>query len=948
VLLRILGPVEASVGDDAVPLRPRQLRLVLAVLAWEVNRVVPVQRLVELVWPDSPPRAAEHAIRVHISALRTLLAKAGTQPTVETRGPGYLLRTDPLDIDLHQFRDLTRRAGQAGNDEERVSLLERALRLWRGQALADTATEPTRQRLCAAAEEQRLSAIENRNDILLRLGRTNLVDELIPLVDAHPTRERLVGQLMLARYRAGQAAEALDVFRRIRHHLADELGIDPGDALRKLEIAILRGEVEPPQARGDGDTRADNRLSVDATQRGPHEIAAAPAKHVPRQLPAASRLFTGRATELAALSRTLNTDTGHTVPISVISGVGGVGKTWLALHWAQRNVDSFPDGQLFVNLRGFDPSGSPVSPELALRGFLAALGIEATAIPQDLDGQVSLYRSVVADKRMLIVADNAKDLEQVLPLVPGGPRSMVLITSRDRLTGLIATQGADPVPLDVLPQGDARCLLEARLGAQRLFDDPGAVDELLTYCAGLPLALSIVAGRAQEHPDFRLSVFAAELRDAVTRLGALDDDPGASVRAVLSCSYTTLPTEQARVFCLIGLAPGPDISLSAAVSLTALSTEEISESIRILHRLSLLQQHSPGRYRMHDLVRRYACEQAKLDLPEPVHTAALRRLTDFYAHTACGGDRILSPHRPPVEIGSPTPACDPLKLSTETGVLAWFMAEHACLLSVAQETANRGWHRQVWLLAWGLTGFHYRRGCVHEDVAVWEWALTAARHLDDPNARTVIHQFLGHAYARTDRHDEAMHHLDVAAALAERTDNHINQAHIHYALAHACGVRGELQRALSHAQRALSLFRSLGTAVWQSQGLNQTGWYLARLGQHDQARSHCEAALALSLGERDRESEAFALDSLGYIAFRAGEHTRAEDYFQRALLLYGELGNTYEGADTYDRLGHVHAALGDRDRARMVWREALTLYEAQLRSADIERVQHQLALLEGL
>ncbi|WP_244223926.1 NB-ARC domain-containing protein, partial [Amycolatopsis circi] len=385
---------------------------------------------------------------------------------------------------------------------------------------------------------------------------------------------------------------------------------------------------------------------------------------VPRQLPCPPRLFTGRTVELVQLDRHL--DLAGTV---AIGGTGGIGKTWLALHWAHQRLSRFPDGQLHVDLHGFDPTGQPTSAAEAIRGFLDALGVAPSAIPVDLEAQIGLYRSLLAGKRMLLVLDNARDIEQVTPLLPGTPTCTVLITSRRHLVGLAALYGVQLLNLDVLPDSDARELLTGHLGPDRLATEPGTVADLLTMCAGLPLAVRIVAARAQHHPTFPLAVLAEELRDASARLDGLDAGGlRVNLRAVLSWSVRALSPQATRLFGLLGIAPGPDISLAAAEALAATPAAQLRTVLRELEIASLVQQHVPRRYRMHDLIRLYASDT----LTEDARDAALRRILHFYTHTAHAADRLLNPRQGSIPLDPPAPDALPHPLPDALAALAWY------------------------------------------------------------------------------------------------------------------------------------------------------------------------------------------------------------------------------------------------------------------------------------
>ncbi|WP_228122320.1 ATP-binding protein [Saccharothrix syringae] len=697
---------------------------------------------------------------------------------------------------------------------------------------------------------------------------------------------------------------------------------------------------------------------------------------VPRQLPATAPWFTGRADVLAALDRIVEGSAsvgiddasdggrhassglmhgippvvsaedsrGATVVISAIGGAGGAGKTWLALRWANQRLDRFPDGQLFVDLHGFSPTSPPTTPEAAVRGFLDALGVDPSRIPPDLEGQAALYRSLVVNKRMLIVLDNAASVEQVTPLLPGGASCTVLVTSRKTLNGLITRHGARHVSLGMLTDGEARELLESRLGAARLASEPQAVAELLKWCRGFPLALGILAGRAHAHPALPLVALTGELRELGVEALDNDDDPAVSLPAVLAASYRALTAAQQQVFSLVGVAPGPDIGLLAAASLTGLPPVRAQRVLRTLQEASLLTQDGRGRYTMHDLIRAYATTVAHRDLPTGVCEMALRRVVDFYLHTAHAAHRVLTSHVALVQPDPPTPGTRPHPVPDVSEALAWFDGERVNLLTAQRAAATRQWHRIVWQFAWASEVFHLRRGHLHDRLAMSEAAVDAAAHLPDPTARIRAQRLLGNAHARLRRNEEATRHLHEALILAEQQDDLVEQAHTHRLLASAWGQRKEDQRALEHATRALALYRALGRPVGEASTLNLVGWYTAHLGDYEIARTYCQESLNL---HRRHQSggEGASLDSLGWIDHHTGHHARAVGHYRQALAVRRELGDIYGVADTLDRLGHPHAALGHYDQARAVWRKALRLYQEQGRDNDAERMQRQLDAL---
>lgn len=926
----LLGDVEVRFDEQPVHIGYAQLRCTLAVLLIEANRTVSVDQLVDRVWGSRrPPLRPRSAVQHNIAMLRRALAPTGS-PLILSTPPGYRIAVDPATIDVDRYRDLVSRA-RAADDEKAVGLFQSAIRLWRGEPLAGL-NSPWSEDLRAVLVQQHFATRLDLTDVRLRLGQhTTLVAELAPDVERQPLDERLAGQYMLALYHSGRQAHALQHYELVRRRLVEELGADPSAPLQLLHRQILTGSVP---ATGSVSPAGSATAAVRPPDSGPP-------LPVPRQLPARPRSFTGRTRDLDRLSAIMDARSSpDTVAICAIGGIGGIGKTWLALHWAYRHIGRFPDGQLFVDLRGFDPVDEPLLPAVVLRGFLAAVGVPPAAIPTDLDAQSGLYRSLLADKRILVVLDNARDTAQVAALIPAGPDCTVLVTSRNQLTGLVTTQGACVLDLGPLPEPEAHDLLASRLGHDRVAAEPDAAAELLASCAGLPLALSVVAARSS-NPASRpsLALLAEELRGASTRLNGLDaGEAAASVPAVLASSIQALRPEAAELFRLLGLAPGPDTSLPGAASLAAQPVHGARVAMRELQSLYLVEQHVPGRYRMHDLVRLSAAELARRDRTEEERDAALQRLVDFHVHTAVAAEYLLDPHHPPVPIGEPAPGSRPQPLADETAALEWFGDEHAVLLTVQRFAAEQGLHSAVWHLAWTLDAFHWRRGHLADDLLVWQAGLAAADALGDPALRARARRRLGHAHLRAGDHVAGTELLEESLALAEQTNDLRNQAHTLGALAWAWELRGREQRALDHALRANRLFHSLDMPVWETRTLNDVGWHQARLGLLAEARASCEAALDGTRRHRDRDGEANALDCLAYIAELTGRHAQAVDYYHQSLAVYVESDHTYEQGATLDRLAAAHAARGEYDQARDAWRRARELYRAQHRLTDVERI----------
>jgi len=894
VRVAILGSLAVWRGIQVDPGPPSQ-RAVLGVLALTPGVLVRREAIIDAIWGEDIPATAVNLVQKYVSRLRAVL-----DPARPSRDPGallvsvntsYRLQATADQLDVLAFEQLAcdaRAACYEGDRPRACEIYERALGLWRGEPLADldvlrdhpAVTGLCRRRADVIAEYAQAACAGGMYDRVL--------GHLRDLVAREPLNENAHALLMTALAGAGQQADALAVFEDLRVRLDDQLGVRPGPRLSSVHLQVLRQDLPATLATGK----------------------AWPA--IPRQLAAPSRLFTGRADELNRLTAVLDEceESAGQVVIWAISGAGSIGKTSLALRWAHQNLDRFPDGQLWVNLRGFDPSGEPMASELAVRGFLGALGVDPAAVPAEPDAQAGLYRSLVAGKRMLVVLDNARDSSQVIPLLPASPGCTVLVTSRRQLTGLVISHGARLLDLDVLPEEDARELLARYLGADRMAAEPDAVAELLTCSAGLPLALSIVAARAAAHPGFPLAVLAAELREAATRLDALETgDLTASVRAVLSSSYRTLDRQAATVFGLMGLAPGPDISLSAAASLTTLPEPRVRVVLRDLEAASLVQQHAPGRYKMHDLLRLDAADQVSRDQPAGARTAALRRVTDFYLHTAFAGDRQLSAHLRPIDLGEPASGCVPCPPADRAAALAWFDAEHSCLLAALDVAVAEGWHSRVWQLAWTLNTFHELRGHAGDQLASWQAGFIAAEQAGQPAGRILASGRLGRACARAGRPAEALAQLNRAIALAEDAGDITSLADAHRWVCDAWAQQGEYHQALKHAALARSLFQALGHPAGEAQMLTAEGRCHAHLGRLGQARTCCEAALMLNRRHDDRIGEAGTLDSLGFIALRAGLYAEAAAQYSLALALRRELGDSYHEAGTQAGLAEARGRL---------------------------------------
>jgi DNA-binding SARP family transcriptional activator/tetratricopeptide (TPR) repeat protein len=911
----VLGPLRVHRDGQVVDLTSPTRRRLLGVLALHVGQTVPYPHLVDVLWGDDPPTGCLNQLHRHAGRLAALL---GSADAVVRSGGGYRLEPTGVDLDLARFDELVERARGSRSAEE---LLARALRWWRGPALADLGPGLVDHPAAVAAGQRRIDATLTYADLAITGGRYRAaVDRVHDVLPAEPLHEGLHARLMLALAGEGQQAAALRVYTDLRERLADELAIEPGPELRAAHLRVLRQNVVAVPSAG--------------TARPP----------APAQLPADVATFTGRLGYLRRLDALLPRDgrPAATVVISAIAGTAGIGKTALAVHWAHRVADRFPDGQLYVDLRGFDESGSPLRPDEAVRGFLDALGVPQQQIPADLPAQAALYRSLLVGRRLLVVLDNARDVDQVRPLLPGAPDCVAVVTSRNQLTGLVAAAGAHAVTLDLLSDTEARQLLGRRLGTRRVAAEPEAVDEIIARCAQLPLALAVVAARAAAHPTFPLEALAAELRDAHGDLDALaSGDLATDVRAVFSWSYRTLGPAAARLFRLLGLHPGPDVTARAAASLAGEPVAAVRPALAELARAHMVTEGVPGRFTLHDLLRSYAAELARTVDTDADRRAARHRMLDHYLHSAAATTDRLYVARNPITPAPPPAGVTPEQPDRQADCVAWFEAEYPVLRNAVEQAAGTGFDAHVWQLAWTLSVFFERRGRLHDWVTVQAAAVAAAQRLGDRLAQAHAYRGLGRAYLRLGRLADAVDHLAQALDRFAGLGNLTGEANCHLSLSIVAGAQDRPGGAVRHAEQALELYRRAGHRAGEADALNNLGWYLVKAGEPARGASYCERALALYRQVGEAYNEAAAWDSLGYAYHHLGRHADAVNCYHAALRQHRASGHRVSEADALARLGDVHAAAADHPAARQAWQQALDIY-SDVHHPDAEKLRAKL------
>jgi DNA-binding SARP family transcriptional activator/tetratricopeptide (TPR) repeat protein len=945
---RILGDLEVWADGTRLPLGGVRDRTVLGVLLLDAGQVVPVARLVDAVWPDDPPATAVRQVQNAVSRLRQLLKGPGLRSPglLETADGGYRLTARGEEIDAWVFEAKVAEAAQAAAAVQpalAAGILGDALGLWRGRVLEGLGGAVI-DSAATAWDQRRRAAQDTYYQHMLMLGRhRSIVPELSSLLGEDPFREATAAQLMLALYRCGNQAGALMVYQATRDRLCDDLGVDPGPELNEIHRQILNhaAELEPP-AGGFGDVPAvilGSAVGMDVPS-AHREWPAAPPVPVPRQLPAALRDFAGRKEELKRLDDLLGN--AGTMVITAISGTAGVGKTALAVHWAHAIAGQFPDGQLYVNMRGFNPDAAPMEPGEALRRVLDSLGVPPGRIPAEPDAAAALYRSMVAGKRMLVVLDNVRDAGRARLLLPGSGGCLVIVTSRDQLSGLVAGEDASLLTLDVLTEREARDMLTARLGSDRIAAEPRAVTELITLCARLPLALAITSARAAAHPGLRLSHLVNELADASSRLDALDaGDIAASVRSVLSWSYQNLDGTAARMFRLLGLHPGPDVSVAAAASLAAVPLAEARGTLRELTRANLLNEPAPGRHAFHDLLRVYATEQAAAYDGAPGCGEAVHRVLDHYVFTAQAAATRLNPTRPQLAGSSPCRGVLTEPIGDVRQALAWFRTEHRVLLAAITLAGHRPDPRG-WQLAWTMGPYLCRSGHWQDWADSSQAALQAAQHLGDLTGAASAQHGLGLASQFLGFSDQARDNLLTAASLFRDCGEITGEARAYFDLAYVTLGTSDLAQAARYLRRAEELYRAAGHQAGQAVALTGLGWILARAGSPEDAIPPCQQALSLHRESGYSTGEAYTWHSLGLAQHQLGRYHEALASHRHTAQLCQDAGERYYAAMALTGCGDAHHALGDHGAASDAWHQALAILD-ELQHTDAGQLRDRLA-----
>ena len=885
---RILGQLEVVADGKPAAVTMPKVRILLAALLLRPDRMVGVDELVDRLWDDNPPRTPRPTLQTCVRRLRQSI---GDPSRIVTATHGYQIVIEQDELDLHRFRALVERAGRQENPADESRLLDEALRQWRGYALADVLSHQIQSVDVPILEEERLGALERRFDVELTLGHhANLVRELQVAIGEYPMRERFYSQLMLALYRSGRQADAFVVYQNIRDVLAAELGVDPSEELRTIRQHILTNDpaiAAPPSH--------DPVTTV-------HRIP------IPRELPPDVGDFVGRADVRARLSDLLVDDTG--VGLAVIVGPPGVGKTALAVKVAHELHDRFPDGQLYADMRGYSSAPELTAAEVLAR-FLVSLGTPTTQTPSDPDELAALYRSRLADHRVLIVLDNVVNPHQVRPLLPGVPGCAVIVTSRNELRGLTALQSARPIGLDVLPAEQSRDLLGAIVGRDIVADDPAGVTELAELCGHLPLALRIAAANLLARHDSVLAGYLVELR--ANRLSALeiDGDDQSAVRAAFRLSYRTLDERAAQAFRLLGLIPGQDFTAEAVAALAALPVPEAGRVLDQLVAGNLVVRSAGRRYQLHDLLRVYATELYADADAEPATTDARARLFLFYTMAVDAAAELVFPIWRSVPRPDPDPAVPQVRFADTVEARSWMDRECLNVLDVVLAGVQYGCLELVWPMtettrAYLVSSGRYRA----EAVTTYTVALRAAVAAGSRTAEGALLFSLGRIHMVHKSLRRAEHYYAEALRVYEEIDDEAGQIRALVAMGTPGGEAGELDRAADYITRGVELAVKTDSPQALYCWSNLSFVELLR-GNLDQAQEAATAALGLHEYDDTRLYEASVRTITGQVLVRRGRCVDAIDEYRQAMMCYRRTSMPINEISALACLSEAYREIGD-------------------------------------
>lgn len=923
---RILGPLEGTAAGSPIHPGPPLRAALLAVLVAHDGSPVSMSALVESLWGDSPPERATNVVHKHIGALRRkadpTLARRATGTWLLSGPSGYYIDTEAALLDVSEFRALAAEGRSDLPASERLRSLLAALAVWRGPAGEGLGLEHRSRPVFERLDREHAAAAALAAELAIALGSaTEVLSPLRLAARTHPTDELVHSQLVLALASTGRRTEALETYSAVRARLVEEVGVEPSAPLRDAQLAVLRDELP---------------------------VGPRPAAPVPAQLPLAAPAFAAREVEVDRLAASLRegaTGLGHSPVVSVV-GPPGVGKTALALHVAQRSAADFPDGQLFVDLHGYDPTHAPRSADDVLGHFLDSLGVSPSQVPDGLDRRSATLRSILSRRRVLIVLDNAVSADQVRPLLPGGGTSRAVVTSRAALRSLVA-DGVGVLSLAHLDRADSRRVLAARLGDDRVAREPEATQELVRMTGGLPLALALVAAQAAVEPSLPLAAMVEEMRNAGRGLDVFSEpaDTRTDIRAVLSWSYARLSADASRLFRLLSRHPGATIHGPSSAQLADISVHRASALLVEVCEASLISRDVTGHFVMHDLIRAYATELSDAE-DGSERSAAEGRLYSWAGATSLAAAVVMTPERSALHESSAAGAVG--NFDSPTTARSWLETHRSLLIELITRPMAPPEHDQaVWRMAWSLQHLLDQRGHWDELVRTQTAALKAATRSAPPLVRASIHRGLGRALANVGRSEEARVHMQHALELATHDSTPLDPeflAETHRLLSWMHERAGRMDEALAAARDALGSLPPDSSAPSRAFALNAVGWYEALAGRHDAAAEHCLQALKLLEGTAHHFGRADALASLGYVRFRQGRLGEAARHYRRSQAILHRLGAKFAEGHGALELGHVLLAMGDQNGAREAWEQAQALFS----ELDHEQGFEAAALIAGL